>query len=301
MDRRMELDPNIDEDSFDRLHADPAAWRGVMVELAAAHAPGGRLEQALDGSVFVALSGDRVIKLYPPFMGGHFAIECAVLELLEGKLSVPTPRLLTTGERGAWPYLVMTRLAGESLVSAWSGYTEPERCGLLEALGALVAEVHALPVRTLRPLAPTWPVFLAGQRRGCRERQARTGLPTHLLSDLPRVLAAPDLPSPDVLLTGEYTPMNLFVEGSRLAAMYDFGDALVGAPEYDWLGPMCFLAAGHRERHAAFLAGYGGRLDRARLMRLLLLHRYSHLRAQLRMEGWQRARDFDELSMLIWP
>ena len=90
---------------------------------------------------------------------------------------------------------------------------------------------------------------------------------------------------PDVILTGEYTPFNLLHQGSGLSAMFDFGDGLVGPREYDWLGPLCFLAAGDAARIDALFDGYHGRpFDRGRreaLLRLVLLHRYSNLKAQI--------------------
>ncbi len=110
---------------------------------------------------------------------------------------------------------------------------------------------------------------------------------------------------PEVILTGEYTPFNLLYQGGKLSAMFDFGDGLVGPREYDWLGPMCFLAAGDAARIDAFFDGYHGRpFDRGRreaLLRLLLLHRYSHLKAQIALPGWQAAPDFATLAALIWP
>jgi hygromycin-B 7''-O-kinase len=124
-----------------------------------------------------------------------------------------------------------------------------------------------------------------------------------LLEQVPDFIAG-ELPlGPAVPLTGEYTPMNLFVRDGRLAAMYDFGDGLVGPREYDWLGPLCFLAAGQPARVAAFCAGYGVQIDapmRLRLMRLMLLHRYSALRAQIKCEGWQEAESFEALAQRLW-
>jgi hygromycin-B 7''-O-kinase len=86
--------------------------------------------------------------------------------------------------------------------------------------------------------------------------------------------------------------------------MYDLGAGLVGPSQYDWLDPLCFLAAGHAARCDAFLTGYGaapGGAWRPGLLRLLLLHRYSHLRLQIAHAGWDRAQDFDALAALIWP
>jgi hygromycin-B 7''-O-kinase len=154
-------------------------------------------------------------------------------------------------------------------------------------------------------LAPRWADFLQGQRERCHQRQQRTGLPAHLLAQLASILEGPVPEGPDVILTGEYTPFNLLHQDGGLSAMFDFGDGLVGPREYDLLGPLCFLAAGDAQCIDAFFDGYHGRpFDRRQrepLLRLLLLHRYSHLKAQIAVPGWQAAPDFPALAALIWP
>ena len=298
------LPASISVAAFDALHDDPAAWRGVMASIAATHSDAA-VHQVSEGTVLVALLGrDRVVKLYPPFLRDHFDFECAALLAVEGRLSVPTPKLLATGEREGWPYLVMSQLAGEGLVAIWQSLSEPERCQLLTSLGALAAEVHALPADPLRPHAPVWSSFVAGQRQRVLARQQRTGLPAHLLGQLEGFLEGPLPSGPDVILTGEYTPMNLLAQGPALVGMYDFGDGLVGPREYDWLGPLTFLASGNGASCRAFFDGYGHAPDasqRLALMRLLLLHRYSNLPVQIACAGWQQARSFEELTALIWP
>ncbi len=303
----MTLPAQIDAQSFDALHDNPAAWREAMVSLAREQGADAStpLHQETEGTVLVARLGrERVLKLYPPFLHDHFEFERAMLGRLHGRLAVPTPQLLASGEREGWPFLVMSQLAGEPLTRTWPTMDEGPRLALLAALGALAAEVHALPVCDTAAFAPHWPDFIAQQRARCVLRQQRTGLPAHLLRALPRFIEGPLPEGPPVLLTGEYTPMNLFTIDARLAAMFDFGDGLVGPREYDWLGPLCFLTAGNAARCAAFMGGYGARLDEAlrlRLMRLLLLHRYSNLPAQIACEGWREAGSFEELAARIWP
>lgn len=298
------LPRDITSAAFDALHDEPGAWRDVIMSIAAGHGAG-PVRQMGEGTVLVALSGhDRVIKLYPPFLRDHFDHECAALQVLAGRLSVPTPELVATGEREGWPYLVMTQLPGEVLLPLWPALSPAARCALLSELGALAAEVHALPVHPMRPQAPAWPDFVSRQRRLCHGRQQRTGLPPHLLAQLDTFVAGPLPQGPDVILTGEYTPMNLLVRHGRLSGMFDFGDGLVGPREYDWLGPLAFLAAGSRECCRAFFEGYGVLPDapaRPALMRLLLLHRYSNLPLQIAHPGWQDAADFEALATLIWP
>jgi hygromycin-B 7''-O-kinase len=257
------------------------------------------------GTVLVALLGStHALKLYPPFLRDHHAFECAMLARVGGQLQVPTPVLVKSGEHDGWPWLLMTQLHGEPLTTTWHALEEDAKCRLLSTLGALAAEVHALPVGGMGQHAPAWTDFIAAQRQRCLLRHTRVGLPAHLLDQLEAFVAGPLPQGRDVMLTGEYTPMNLLTRQGRLCGMFDFGDGLVGPREYDWLGPLAFLAAGHAARCDAFFSGYGVNPDAAQrlaLMRLLLLHRYSNLPAQIAHPQWQAARSFEELTKLIWP
>jgi hygromycin-B 7''-O-kinase len=299
------LPPSIGVAEFDALHDDVPRWRGIVAAIAARHgtAPFVPVEE---GTALVGLIGrELVVKVYPPFLRDHFEFEVAALARLAGRLGVPTPEMVFHGEHDGWPYHVITQLDGEPLDRAWPALPEAGRCRVLESIGRLAAEVHALPVDGMAALAPDWGAFLAGQRARCVHRQQRTGLPAHLLAQVEAFVAGP-VPDagPSVILTGEYTPMNLLQRQGALSGMFDFGDGLVGPREYDWLGPLCFLAAGHRGRCEAFFAGYGEpafRERRAELMRLLLLHRYSNLPAQLAFEGWDRAPGFEALAETLWP
>lgn len=299
----LPADPGVAD--FDALQEDPARWIGVVAALGARYT-GAPAVPAGDGTVLVALLGrELVLKLYPPFLRDHFAFEHAMLGHLQGRLSLPTPRLVDRADHAGWPYLVMTQLSGTPLDRVWRSLERAERWAVLRTIGRLAAEVHALPLGPMPALAPRWTDFLQGQRARCHGRQQRTGLPVHLLAQLPAFLQGPVPAGPDVILTGEYTPFNLLHQGRGLSAMFDFGDGLVGPCEYDWLGPLCFLAAGDAAHIDAFFDGYHGRpFDRGLregLLRLLLLHRYSHLKAQIAVPGWQAAPDFATLAARVWP
>ncbi len=296
-------DPCVAE--FDALQEDPALWIGVVATLGERYSNAPAVP-AGEGTVLVALLGDAlVLKLYPPFLRDHFEFERAMLGHLQGRLSLPTPHLVDSAEHAGWPYLVMTQLPGTPLDRVWPTLGPQQRCAVLRTIGRLAAEVHALPLGPMPALAPRWAEFLRGQRERCHARQQRTGLPAHLLAQLGAFLQGPVPEGPDVILTGEFTPFNLLHQGGGLSAMFDFGDGLVGPREYDWLGPLCFLAAGDASRIDALFDGYNGRpLDRGQreaLLRLLLLHRYSNLKAQITVPGWQAAPDFATLAARIWP
>ena len=297
------LPATISVQDFDAIHDDVACWRELVGSIAAAHSPE-PVTPMEAGTVLVALVGQElVVKLYPPFLRDHFEFEAAVLCRVHGRLSVPTPKLVARGERDGWPYLLMSQLCGEPMTRCWPTLGEDEKCAALQAIGRVAAEVHALPAAGVAELAPDWTEFLQRQRAMCRRRQEYGGLPAHLLAQLEEFIAGEVAAGAPVILTGEYTPMNLLYRNG-LAGMFDFGDGLVGPAEYDWLGPLCFLAAGHRARREAFFAGYGVQPAgawRTRLLRMLLLHRYSNLKVQVAAAGWESARTFEELAEFIWP
>ena len=112
-----------------------------------------------------------------------------------------------------------------------------------------------------------------------------------------------------VLLTGEYTPFNLMVNGEgNITGMIDFGDSMTGFNEYDFLGPIMFLAGGDKRLISALLNGYGYPKDeqnenlQKRLMLLQILHRYSDFDAQLRIKEWRtKSSSIEELMKLAFP
>lgn len=246
---------------LDLLHDDYARWRPMAEGLATRHALVGESVRALDAvTVILVLIGSRaVFKLYPPFLRDHYSFECAALRMLAAgiapPLPIPVPRLLAVGAEQDWPWLLMTQLTGEVLAPHRNGLAKSDKCALLNAIGRLMAALHAQAfgrVRTLMPVAVCqgdWAAFITGQRTACPARQQRTGLPTHLLDQLDGFIAGPVpmlAPEALVLLTGEYTPMNLLIDPqspSRLSGIFDFGDGLAGARKMDWLGPLVFFAA----------------------------------------------------------
>ena len=139
-------------------------------------------------------------------------------------------------------------------------------------------------------------------------------LPTHLLQQLPAYLELiksklPKIKSP-VILTGEYTPMNFLVKKTdgvwHIDGLIDFGDAMLGLPEYDLLGPGAFLIQGDKQLLREFMTSYGYSSDALtenlsqQLMGLMLLHQYSNLNIQVRIDGWQGVKTMKDLEYLVW-
>jgi hygromycin-B 7''-O-kinase len=214
------------------------------------------------------------------------------------------------------PYLVMTRVKGVNGKEAWAWLPEDQRESVLTQIGEIIAEVQRVPVGDLSQLQPQWKQFIPMQIEGCRARHERLGLPQKYLDGLDDFLrdAGTLIPvnAAPVILTGEYNPENIFLEEHsgrwRLAALIDFADVMTGWSEYDLVGPSTFAAGGIPGRVRSLLRGFGyskANADPAlprRLMTLLLLHRFSNLAGQIRIEDWQqKAADLRELERLLWP
>ncbi|MCA0369797.1 MAG: aminoglycoside phosphotransferase family protein [Proteobacteria bacterium] len=290
---------------------------------AAAHAlikrhalPDAPLTRFSEGTNVVFALGDAlVIKIFPPFHRDQYAREAAVLHSLLGKLPLSTPEILHQGEISGWPYIIMTQLEGTLLETLWDTLSPRNKESLLAELGLLIQQVHALPTQGLEAIDSHWGQFMKHQIAGCVAHHRAHNLPEGLLAQIPAFLeeARPMLfkAHKPVILTGEYTPMNLLVKEMdgiwHLHGVIDFGDAMLGSPAYDLLGPAAFLIQGDRALMRTFLISYGyddvslnQSLSRY-LTALLLLHQYSNLSVQVRIDGWQeRVNTLNDLADLVW-
>lgn len=315
----MKLPTAIDPIDFDeRYRRRLEVWGEAIQEVCAAGGiPFGEPAAFADGSNLVASVGDRyVVKIFPPFHRHQWESEHRVLAHLNGRVDVPIPELFASGVReDGWTYVILSKLPGVTLENVWPSCSRREKADLLARIGAIMAEVHAVPVVDLRDLEPAWDGFLVRQVAGCRARHERLGMPRWFIEGVEAFVeeALPRLPASfePVVLTGEYTPFNLLVERDgdrwRISGMIDFGDAMVGYREYDLLGPSVFLAGGEPELLRSLLRGYGyadSQLDddlRRRLMLLQVLHRYSNFRSQVRIDGWEsRAASFEALQDVVF-
>jgi len=194
------------------------------------------------------LGADKVVRL--PFIPGDgvgVPVEAAILERLDGALTVPIPRVLATG-RGddgyPFPWSVLSWVPGEMPV--------PERLadpvGLARDLVDLLARLRALPTGGVRraqrsgPLAP-----LAGEVHetiGELEGEFDTDAIRRLWDD---ALAAPEWQGDPVWLHADLLPSNLLVDArGRLAGVLDWAAAGVGDPSCELLAAWNVFPAGAR-------------------------------------------------------
>ena len=268
-----------------------------------------------EGTNIVFDYGDqKVIKIFPPFHYDQFKAEVLVLQHIQGKLSVETPAVEHYGDISGWPYIVMSKIPGTLLEELWDEIEFSNKMIIIRELGSLIHEAHSLPTYGLEEIDSHWPQFIKKQINSCQEKH-QLDLPKPLLEEIPTYLESINkllvqINKP-VILTGEYTPMNFLVNQVdgvwHIAGLIDFGDAMLGLPEYDLLGPGVFLIQGDKHLLREFLTSYGYSQDMMtpllshQLTALMLLHKYSNLNVQIRIKDWKsKINNLNDLEKLVW-
>jgi hygromycin-B 7''-O-kinase len=236
------------------------------------------------------------------------------MEHLHNKLSVHAPQIEYIGEINGWPYIVMSQLEGTLLEGLWEKLNHNNKIIIIRELGSLIHEAHSLPTEGLEAIDCHWKEFINQQFNQCVARHQEIGLPDILLQKIPKYLDSikdllPVIKKP-VILTGEYTPLNFLVKQEagiwHIHGLIDFGDSMLGLPEYDLLGPGAFLIQEDKVLLREFLSSYGYSPEELttalshKLTALMLLHRYSRLNVQIRIENWEnKVKSLNELESLV--
>lgn len=300
-----------------RLVIQTKNWLPIIIEIAKATGSDLHLTQFAEGSNIVFAAGtSRVIKLFPLELNFQFKAEEKALKLVESKVNVQTPKLITSGRHHGLSYLVMEKVDGLPLSQKWPLFEHHLKKKLLFQIGQIAAAHHRIEIDKDSIPCPDWSHFIREQIDQCTARQTKMNLPKALIDDIPNYLktnaasVTRKLTAP-VLLTGEYTPGNIMIDSKAgewsVTGIIDYGDAMIGHFEYDFLGPATFLAGGSNELLTSFLKGYGVAEDEMntalslRLMTLLLLHRYSNFEVQIQVPGWKKALSLSALAQLIFP
>lgn len=284
--------------------ADARLWSPYVREVLRRHR---RLEARGDlGAGFVGtfptfLVGGLVVKLFGYFEGWRtcFETELAMHRLLLGHPRVPAPALVAHGQlydgREPWPYLVTSRLRGR----AWRDVRLPATVGtrLAGRLGEIVRQVHELPV-------PGAPVFSADwtrdHRAGCVDRQSAWGtLAPHLVEQIPDFL--PDPVPERTLVHADLTEDHLFLDGSDLVGIIDWGDAFATDRYYELSALHLGAFGADTALLRAFLTGYGWPVDDTfvrRAMGAALLHRFDVFGALSATA--RRSTTLDDVAAALW-
>ncbi len=264
---------------------------------------------ASTGSAPVFLTERWAIKLVPPQWQRELEAELIATERVHGKLTARTASVRARGAIDAWSYAVFERLDGTSLRDARDALSDSDRQSIAAQLGEALRSLHAVSTDGLDLLHVDWDAFAIERVRLAPTFQAKHGLSRPALDSLAplferarplvvddrRALLHADLHHEHILLAQQNGRW-------KLHALLDFGDAVVGHPEYELVTPV-FLAVGpHRDALLALFSAMGFRCDErsaARLTAWSAMHKFNALSRFL-----PRDHGADALSILretYWP
>jgi len=293
-------------------------WRPAVDEVRARHgferAP---CERGPDGTHLVYFLGAaHVLKLFVPLFARDYDAERLAAARVDGGIGVSTPKIVFEGEVGGWRYLIMTCVAGCPLETVWAGVDTAGRERVLAGIGRMIARLRSLPVTGLDELAVDWSPFVEVRAEAAARTQLERGLPKRLAEQIPAYIEAarPFIATgfrPALLLadiTGEHVLLHERGGSWEIAGCVDFGDAMVGDPDYEIVAPGTGIAAGDGALLRALLvaAGYReqdfGEALRRRFMAYTLMHLYAGVEDLRRtVPDAAAAESIEELARVLWP
>ncbi len=242
-----------------------------------------------------AIGTERVLKVYPPPWSHEQRREALVLSVLGGRLPIPTPALIVTGDLAGWTWCLMVQLHGASLAARWSALDD--RAAVAAAVGRCLAALHAVDDPRLADLdregieGEDPAAFLDVQRRTAVDRQRARGLDDAWLDQISGFLERNPVPAgPPVLLHTELMRDHLLVDvaSDRLTGLFDFEPSMLGPAEYELSSVGLFVTGGDPRLFRILLLAYGlqpadlGPEFERRILACALLHRYSNFPWYLR-------------------
>jgi aminoglycoside phosphotransferase (APT) family kinase protein len=247
------------------------------------------LRQGEIGTVFAIdlLDGATgyVFKAYPDTLRWKIAKETFVAQLRDGRLGVPTPRIVLAEE----DYLVMTRLAGSDLISMEASLPPAALISAYEQMGRVMREIHRIELKAFGYIASDGILQPADSNRAYMRAQfdrklsgfAQFGGEPELARELSdyvadRLMLLDGCTSPR-LVHYDFHTGNMLADRRgdevTLTGVLDWENAIAGDPLMDLAKTLAYSVRGDRTKHAALLAGYGT-IDRPRWRETVALYEF---------------------------
>jgi aminoglycoside phosphotransferase (APT) family kinase protein len=234
-------------------------------------------DQEYCASAVYRLDGERYLKVYGPEAEWQFHIERSVLRTIQDYEAIPAPRIVAEAERGeAPPYLIMTAVPGATAEEIWDDLPRAEQLAIARQLGEITAAIHRLPTAELAEIEGRFGyknelIAALGSRRAAEiesaerlSEQQRETLLRFLQGEAREYVEGQsklthwDLAHNHVYLSPEDGTM-------KVSGIIDWGEALLGPPEWDVVYLWFWTFSGDREAMRECLGtlyAAGGRPDR---------------------------------------
>ena len=297
-------------EAWDSLHARSELFTPALAVIAARHALDlSNIVRSARGTSPVFLARLYAVKLIPPPWVAELAFEVAALERAHGKLPVRTPAVVATGVIDDWRYLVTETIPGVSLREVLTQVSPRALVSIAERAGETLAALHRVSCDGLAALTPDWDAFARERAEVCVAFQRKHKLGEDALAAIPAILDQGTPWVPDGrrgLLHADLHHEHVLLEARgdewELTGVLDFGDTVVGHPEYDLITPAFFVARGQPGASRALFEAAGFRCDERasrRLMAWSVMHRYNALARFL--DGAHDAAALESLRLRYWP
>jgi len=231
-----------------------------------------------------------VLKVYPEVLHWKMQKEILVARLIEGKVGVPTPRILLADDTRTLidlNFAVMTRLAGANLLL--DGPAPSETHGIFAQMGRALREIHGIAMEAfgyigadgiVTPFASNRTYMLSQFERkvgGFAQLAGRPALAAQLKDYVDRSLPLLDGCATPRLCHYDFHTGNVLAarhDGAlRLTGIVDLENAIAGDPLMDLAKTIAYSVRDDETRRAGLLAGYGP-IDRPDWEETLRLYRF---------------------------
>lgn len=108
------------------------------------------------------LGSDVIVKLVPPNWRRQGNKEIVVAPLLEGKLSLQTPRLIGSGEIDHWIFVISQRLNGVLLADVWPSLDLEQKRLIMIQTGQVLRELRTVNFDESIAIRVDWPTYVRG-------------------------------------------------------------------------------------------------------------------------------------------
>jgi hygromycin-B 7''-O-kinase len=308
------------EDHYKRVRGDASFWRPYIEEGLRGH--GLSVEPILaiedDGTnANFWLGANKIFKIYTPFFHGRESrgMESAVLRSLATESELPVPKVLARGDLVSldsdwkWPYVVLEKLPGQTLDSVWPQLPHEQRMGFAFQIGDLLKRLHKVvpSAEVSRTYQEIWPKgfidFLNRQHQVVSGKADLAVIPIY--DEILRMRPAALVTGWPVLLHGDLDGSHLLVQNGQITGLFDFGDAKVGDPLYDFVTIQFDLFDLDARLFTEFLRGYGMKPATeknfaARLTAYAILHEWGMVDQLPKWAVRSGAHSLAELGQWLW-
>jgi aminoglycoside phosphotransferase (APT) family kinase protein len=246
-----------------------------------------------------------VLKVYPEVLHWKMRKEVLVARLLEGRLSVPTPRILLADDSKSLTglnFAVMTRLEGANVLGVERALDRSQVIAIYQQMGRALREIHGIAMDAFGYIGSDGIVAPADSNRAYMLSQLKRqlggfdqfgggpALAARLHDYVERSAGLLDGCTRPSLCHYDFHTGNVLAVSDRLTGIVDLENAIAGDPLMDLAKTIAYSVRDDEAKLVALLAGYGpiGRPDWSATLRFYQFYGVIELWAWLTQIGDHR-------------